>query len=451
MSGSGSQVHASREGGRKKDSAWLDVNDIENEKGKVMCKFCEIVISKKIERVREHLNKCKIKIQDDQAKLTHEKELEAAAENLLSPKPASRPSSSMSDISSSVCASGSSTPNPTLKRYRNSSGSMNAFITRTSVEKKKQIDEQLARFIFSQNIPFVAVEGHQFAKFCEEMRPGYKPPNRKAMSGRLLDTIHEEVLGEIKDEVSFKDTLVLTQDGWSSVHNDPIIAHCFNDGKKNFLLNIIDTGSAKKTGPFCFQLLDDAIQEIKRDFDKTVFAVCTDNENKMKNARTLIKRKYPDLLIYGCAAHYANLMQEDVTNDDVLKHIVAIQKYFRGTHKAHGMLKEKGGCMPQLPNETRWNSQVDCLETFVKNHPHYVSIKSDMLMEGEDMPGRISLKVDDIGLLRNAEHLLSNMRKFARALDQFQSDTCHISDSVHVWFSLMKDKVENIIFFLIII
>ena len=59
MSGSGSQVHASREGGRKKDSAWLEVNDIENEKGKVMCKFCEIVISKKIERVREHLSKCK--------------------------------------------------------------------------------------------------------------------------------------------------------------------------------------------------------------------------------------------------------------------------------------------------------------------------------------------------------------------------------------------------------
>ena len=61
MSGSGSQVHASREGGRKKDSAWLEVNDIENEKGKVMCKFCEIVISKKIERVREHLSKCKKK------------------------------------------------------------------------------------------------------------------------------------------------------------------------------------------------------------------------------------------------------------------------------------------------------------------------------------------------------------------------------------------------------
>ena len=103
----------------------------------------------------------------------------------------------------------------------------------------------LASF-YSENISFRSVDGDTFANFCEAMRPGYKPPSRKILAGRLLDTVHEEVMTEMKDKISHKQTLVLTQDGWSLVRNDPIIAHSFNDGKNNHLLNIKDTGSAKK-------------------------------------------------------------------------------------------------------------------------------------------------------------------------------------------------------------
>ena len=104
-----------------------------------------------------------------------------------------------------------------------------------------------------------------------------------------------------------------------------------------------------------------------------------------------------------------------------------------------------GGCMPQLPNATRWNSIVSCLETFIKNYHIYVNIKSDMLQNDEDMPANISKAVDNIGLLRNAEHFLGQMKKFGAALDRLQSDTCHLSDSVQVWNSLLEDKVSRTI------
>ena len=39
--------------GRKKDVAWNDVSAIENDKNKCVCKFCDQVISKKIERIRD--------------------------------------------------------------------------------------------------------------------------------------------------------------------------------------------------------------------------------------------------------------------------------------------------------------------------------------------------------------------------------------------------------------
>ena len=45
--------------GRKKDPHWLEVEDVENDPNKVVCKHCETLISKKIERVREHIKKCK--------------------------------------------------------------------------------------------------------------------------------------------------------------------------------------------------------------------------------------------------------------------------------------------------------------------------------------------------------------------------------------------------------
>ncbi|KAJ8884065.1 hypothetical protein PR048_015922 [Dryococelus australis] len=49
--------------------------------------------------------------------------------------------------------------------------------------------------------------------------------------------------------------------------------------------------------------------------------------------------------------------------------IVEVQKYFQNVHKAHGWLLEKDCVIPQLPHETRWNSQPDCTEKFPLNMP----------------------------------------------------------------------------------
>ena len=423
--------------GRKKDPAWEEVKDIENQKYKCACNHCDLVISKKIERVREHLKKCRVM----NAANLESKDLEDVANSLLSPQSSSRPSSSMSvSISDSDNFLIDAPRISTSAQKKSRSGSLNAFVTRTTADQKEDIDTQLAKFIFSENIPFMAVEGEQFQTFCEVMRPGYKPPNRKILGGRLLDKVNEEVVSLTKEKITSKDSLTLTQDGWSSVQNDPVIAHSFYDGKNNHLLNLKDCGSNKKTAEFCFDMLDEAIKEIRMKYNKDVFAICTDNEAKMKKLRSLVERKYPMMVVYGCSAHYANLLEQDVVNTRVMKHIVEIQKYFRNVHRAHGLLKERSGCMPQIPNDTCWNSSVDCLQTFIKNHGHYVSVKTEMLIIGEDMPKHISQSVDNIGLLRDAETLLSQMNKFGSALDKFQSDNCSIGEAVKIWNDMLEDR-----------
>ena len=44
--------------GRKGAAEWADIEEIESDKLKVMCRYCTALISKKIERVRAHLRKC---------------------------------------------------------------------------------------------------------------------------------------------------------------------------------------------------------------------------------------------------------------------------------------------------------------------------------------------------------------------------------------------------------
>lgn len=66
-----------------------------------------------------------------------------------------------------------------------------------------------------------------------------------------------------------------------------------------------------------------------------VFAVCTDSENKMIKMKELLTEKYPNLITYGCSAHYLNLVEKEVTPRTLMKHIIEVQKYFRNHHQPH--------------------------------------------------------------------------------------------------------------------
>ena len=110
-----------------------------------------------------------------------------------------------------------------------------------------------------------------------------------------------------------------------------------------------------------------------------------------------------------------SLLEKDIGNTIILKQIVEIQKYFRNVHLGHGLLKEKGGCMPQLPNETRWNSQVACLENYKQNYNIYSKIWVENMKK---IPPKIGLLIDIIGLYREASNFLEQMKTFGAALDK---------------------------------
>ncbi|XP_047128963.1 uncharacterized protein LOC124809189 isoform X2 [Hydra vulgaris] len=433
--------------GRKKAGEWDEVTEVENST-KVSCDYCHALISNKIERVKPHLKHCQKKF-----KFLHK---HTERENLNLSKYLNKncddvPNNDL-NISASALIDGPSSliAGPSAQVGKSSLGSvssissltpckkqrlMSSYTISTNLEQKENIDIKIAKFFFSANVSFKTSENQEFIDMISSLRPGYKPPNRKMLGGELLEKVYEEVNKKMMDQLTQEEkTITIMQDGWSSVTNDPIIAHSAYDGLNSKILCITDCASNKKTAKYCTELLCNVIKDLKETYNKEVFAVVTDNENKMKKMRDSIKETYPNLLTYGCSAHYLNLLEKEVTHPDVIKHVVEVQKYFRNTHQPHGWLREKGGHMPQLPNDTRWNSQIDCIETYIKNYQIYVEI-----VDNHDIPIKIRKIIENRAIFREANSLQTQLKIFGVVLDQMQSDSCHLSECVELWLSLLNN------------
>ena len=46
------------------------------------------------------------------------------------------------------------------------------------------------------------------------------------------------------------------------------------------------------------------------------------------------------LISYGCAAHWLNLLGQDITPKTIIKHVVEVHKYFRNHHAPSAWLKK---------------------------------------------------------------------------------------------------------------
>jgi len=51
---------------------------------------------------------------------------------------------------------------------------------------------------------------------------GYQSPSRKQIAENLLDSVYDQLQGGMKELIDGK-TGTLVQDGWSNIHNEPII------------------------------------------------------------------------------------------------------------------------------------------------------------------------------------------------------------------------------------
>lgn len=457
------------QGGRYKDPIWSEFVEVKDAGGKVSyeCKNCKKKVSGKVLRLRNHKHKCKnlssANTDSDSSNGSPPMKRSSAAENSrMSVSPL--PSSSSSDASQlsrgrkeSIeyihCHSNQSVTSidsvPVAAFVPQSVGTTKAtkqlsigqYTIKTSAAKKEELDLQVARFFYSCNIPFLAAERQAFLNLIKILRPGYIPPTRKQLSGALLDQIYEEVTDKAKADLHGKN-VTLVQDGWSSIHNDPIIVNCVSSGQDTYFVTAVDTETNKKTAEYCLKLAKEAKKEAYLKFGCEVKSFVSDNEKKMQVMRKKLQEDLEDkeFISYGCASHYLNLTGQDITEkvSALTKHIVEVQKYFRNHHQPGAYLKEyPDSVKPQIPGETRWNSQIICLETFLRNREFYLKIVDD---HESDIDKNITKKINDVSIYKEAKSLYKQLKPIAAALDNLQSEEASISTACCEWLKLVNNN-----------
>ncbi|KYQ49757.1 hypothetical protein ALC60_11159 [Trachymyrmex zeteki] len=279
----------------------------------------------------------------------------------------------------------------------------------------------MAKFFYACNIPFRVCEHKYFKDFIQHLRPCYDPPNRKQLSGNLLNKIQDEIMDKAQNELKGK-IVTLKQDGWSDIHNTPVIANVLSTGESCYFLSAINSGSNIKSADYCLNIAKAAIDEAATKFQCKVQSFVSDNEKKMVLMRKRLSELYSDekFISYGCASHYLNLVGEEIFKikniRDLTANILEVQKYFRNHHCPGAWLKNyKGSCKPQLPGETRWNNQLKCLETFIRNRQFYLQIVGEHEEELDDKIARI---INNVIISKEAKSLHSQLIHIANALDK---------------------------------
>ena len=184
-------------------------------------------------------------------------------------------------------------------------------------------------------------------------------------------------------------------------------------------------------------MLKNCIEQAKTTYGCTIKTVVTDNSRNMEKMRKALEEENPDLITYGCLAHWLNLLGQDITPPTVIKHIVEVNKYFRNHHIPGALLQEhQGSVKPQLPGETRWKSQLKPIETFLTNRPFMITITQE---HGEDIDTAIATKILNVGLYRQARDLAEQLKPVAVAIDIAQRDSTNLADGCALFLSLLEE------------
>ena len=89
-----------------------------------------------------------------------------------------------------------------------------------------------------------------------------------------------------------------------------------------------------------------------------------------------------------------------------------------------------------LPQDVRWNTLADCLQSYLDNWPILLKVCEE---HRGSIDSTVARKVQNIGIKRNAEDYLQRLKPISVALDKVQRDNCFMGQAVDAWKQLERD------------
>ena len=308
----------------------------------------------------------------------------------------------------------------------------------TSAVKQHEIDLSVTRYFIATNTPFNAASNRHLKSLVQKFRPGTTIPERRKISGELLDEVYDQEKQKVKQQVQ-KAHVTLAIYGWSTLTNDPVLGISFYKSGVCYLVNTINTSGEPHTSDYLVQVVKDQIAYVEDEFGVKVTSFVTDNAANMNFMRREIRQDLDGVFhTYGCHAHIANLLSKDILNQrdikPLLSKVMAVLKFLRNSHACSAELKEKKINRPPAACETRWNSYIDVLEYFQKNWAQLADVVNNNCRSSEP----VFRYMEEISLKRSIEDILEFLEAISQMLDDLQKDTCTLSDSFQLWNSVIS-------------
>ena len=86
---------------------------------------------------------------------------------------------------------------------------LQTFVVKTHGKLKHDIDLQVAKYFYANNVSFSTAEHLEFVNMITMLKPGYSPPNRKTLAGPLLRETTELLQDEMQKKSCGKDSTLI--------------------------------------------------------------------------------------------------------------------------------------------------------------------------------------------------------------------------------------------------
>ena len=339
---------------------------------------------------------------------------------------------------------------------------LKGFMQKSSMLPKSmqdKVNNAALDFIVQDLRPLRAIEGKGFQSLvdtCIEVgakfgRVSAKTilPTRNTIKRKLDDrasSIKNDVSQEVKKAMENNGLIGVTTDMWSDLRMRfflGITVHFILNGSIfSRVLNVKGFDEQKKSGVHIRQALEDAFAACNISVEMLLHNVCfvTDEGANMKAALTHYKR-------LTCACHMlATVLRHTLQLESLSKSILPLSpsdKEMRHVHAIQSTIAEfknvvayfkRSGLNNQLhislkqANETRWNSTLLMLESYLKNAE---DIKRILILEGQEK------RFEQLDYV-TVKCLVDFLQPFLLATKQLESDSKPTINYVYLWFSKLK-------------
>ena len=156
-------------------------------------------------------------------------------------------------------------------------------------------------------------------------------------------------------------------DGWSSRTRKPIINFMIYCDRSMIYHSSVYTTNIPMIVDYIFSLMDRVVEEVG---EENIVQVVTDNETSFKVAGMLLMEKQKHLLWSPCAAHYIDLMLEDIASmkqiNETLDQAKMITRFIYNSLKVVNLMKMFTKDIDLLrPGITRFATKFISLESLI--------------------------------------------------------------------------------------